>query len=415
MSATILPSAEESPGTGSTPAAGPGPRRGGAGFTLLLGALTAFGPMSIDMYLPALPAIAESLHSSAGGAQLTLSAFFVGFGGGQLVYGPISDRCGRRLPMLGGIVLYIVASCLCAAASGVGALTAFRLLQGLGACSGPLIARAMVRDLYDRDRGASMLSLMVLIMGAAPLLAPLLGGQLLLVAGWRSIFAAQTGFGLLCLLGGWVGGFETLEIAKRSGAGAGEMLARYRALLTDRAYLGYTISCGAAFSGMFAYFAGSPFVFIQLYRVPPQHYGFLFAVNVVGLMAGAALNSRLVLRYGTDRLLRYGVYAVAAAGGVLLVTAITGAGGLAGLVIPLAVYISSLSFVGANAMAGALSRFRHVAGTASALAGTIQFTLAALAGLAVGALNTGTALPMAAVIAGAGVVSLATHRALVRA
>ncbi len=414
MSASLQPSSTESLGA-PVSATAPGPRRGGTGFTLLLGALTGFGPMSIDMYLPALPAIAASLHSSASGAQLTLSSFFVGFGAGQLVYGPCSDRWGRRLPMLGGIVLYIAASCLCAVASGVGALTVFRLLQGLGACSGPLIARAMVRDLYDRDRGASMLSLMMLIMGAAPLLAPLVGGQLLVVSGWRSIFFVQTGFGVLCLLGGWFGAFETLEMAKRSGANAGEMLARYRGLLRDRTYLGYTISSGAAFSGMFAYFAGSPFVFIQLYRVPAQHYGFLFAVNIIGLMAGAAVNSRLVLRYGPDRLLQYGVTAAAVAGGVLLLTAVTGAGGLAGLVIPLAAYVSSLSFVGANAMAGALSRFRHVAGTASALAGTIQFTFAALAGLAVGAWNTGTAVPMAAVIAATGVASYITHRTLVRA
>ena len=395
--------------------AAPAASTSGPGYTLLLGMLTGFGPMSIDMYLPALPAIAGSFHATASGAQLTLSSFVGGFGVGQLIYGPCSDRWERRPPMLGGIALYIVASVLCAAAPGVAPLTAFRLLQGLGACSGPLLARAMVRDLYDRDRGASVLSLMVLIMGAAPLLSPIVGGQLLVVSGWRSIFGVQAAFGAACLLGAWVRGVETLEPAKRSNAGAGEMLAGYTALLRDRAYLGYTLSSGAAFAGMFAYFAGSPFVFIELYRVPAQDYGFLFAVNVIGLMAGAAANSRLVLRYGADRLLRYGVRAIALAGGALLIAAVTGAGGLVGLVIPLAVYISSLSFVGANAMAGALSRFRHVAGTASALAGTIGFALAALAGLAVGAVNTGSAVPMAAVIAGTGVISLATHRALVRA
>jgi DHA1 family bicyclomycin/chloramphenicol resistance-like MFS transporter len=387
----------------------------GAGFTLLLGMLTGFGPMSIDMYLPALPTISATLHGNASGAQLTLSSFLVGFGAGQLIYGPCSDRWGRRVPMLGGIALYIVASGLCALASGVGSLSAFRLLQGLGACSGPLLARAMVRDLFDRDRGASMLSLMMLIMGAAPLLAPILGGQLLLVSGWRSIFWVQAAFGAACLLGGWWRGTETLERAKRSTADARAMLSGYVVLLRDRAYLGYTISSGAAFAGMFAYFAGSPFVFIQLYRVPAQDYGFLFAVNILGLMAGAAANSRLVLRYGSDRLLRYGVRAVAVSGGALLVAAATGAWGLAGLVVPLAAYISSLSFVGANAMAGALSRFRHVAGAASALAGAIQFTLAALAGVAVGAQSGASAVPMAVVIAATGALSLATHRSLVRA
>jgi MFS transporter, DHA1 family, multidrug resistance protein len=392
-----------------------GVRTGGAAFTLILGALTAFGPMSIDMYLPALPTVAVSFGTSPSRVQLTLSAFFLGFGAGQLVYGPLSDRWGRRPLLLVGTGFYLIASFLCAVATGVQWLIPFRLLQGLSACAGPLIARAIVRDVYDRDRAAYMLSLLMLIMGAAPLLAPLLGGQLLLAAGWRSIFAVQGAFGALCFLAAWLGLAETLDEANRSHAGLGTMVARYGTLLRSRGYVGYALSSGAAFAGMFAYFAGSPFVFIRLYGVPPQNYGFLFALNVIGLMSCAAVNSRLVLRYGPDRVLRRGVAAVAVAGAALALTAITGWGGLAGLVIPLLVFISSISFISANAMAGALATSRHVAGTASALVGTIQFGLGALSGAAVGAFYNGTAVPMAAVIALTGLMSLLAHRLLVRA
>jgi len=192
------------------------------------------------------------------------------------------------------------------------------------------------------------------------------------------------------------------------------MVARYGILLRDRAYLGYTVSSGAAYAGMFAYFAGSPFVFIRLYRVPAQDYGFLFGLNVIGLMICAAVNSRLVLYHGADRLLRHGVVAVTVAGAGLLLAALTGWGGLAGLVIPLLAFIASTSFIGPNAMAGALAEFPHMAGTASALAGTIQFGLGAASGVAVGALGEGTAVPMAAVIAAAGLTSLLAHRLLVR-
>jgi len=385
------------------------------GLTAILGALTAFGPLSVDMYLPALPTLADSFATSPSQVQLTLSGFFVGFGLGQLVYGPLSDHWGRRPPLLAGIALYVGASLLCALSTRVTALIALRLVQGLGACAGPLIARAVVRDVYERDRAARMLSLMMLVMGAAPLVAPLLGGQLLLAFGWRSIFGVLAGFGVLCFLGAWLGLAETLDATRRSEASLIVRLGRYKALLRDRAYIGYSLSSGAAYAGMFAYFAGSPFVFIRLYRVPAERYGFLFALNVVGLMVCAAVNSRLVLRVGADRLLRGGVGAVAAAGGALVAAALTGWGGLAGLLLPLLVFIASLSFIGANAMAGALAAFPHMAGTASALAGTIQFGLGALSGALVSGLFDGTALPMAAVIALAGLTSLVAHRLLVPA
>lgn len=391
------------------------PPSGSAGLTVLLGALTAFGPLSIDMYLPALPALADAFAVEPSRIQLTLSAFFLGFGAGQLVYGPLSDRWGRRPPFLIGGSVYVVASLACALATRVEWLIGLRLLQGLGACGGPLSARAVVRDLHERDRAARMLSLLMLVMGAAPLLAPLLGGQLLLIFGWRSIFAVLAGFGILCLLGAGLRLPETLPPARRSRAGVGAMVAGYRALLRHRAFVGYAVSSGAAYAGMFAYFAGSPFVFIRLHHVPPQRYGLLFALNVVGLMACAAVNSRLVLIRGTDRMLRMGVTAVAAAGLGLLATAYTGWGGLLGLVLPILVFMASLSFIGANATAGALAAFPHRAGTASALVGTIQFGLGAGSAALVGALHDGTAAPMALAIALCGVTSFLVWRWVVPA
>jgi DHA1 family bicyclomycin/chloramphenicol resistance-like MFS transporter len=385
---------------------------GGPELTLILGALTAFGPLSIDMYLPSLPTLAESFGVSPSRIQLTLSAFLLGFGLGQLVYGPLADRWGRKPPLLAGIGLYVAASLLCALSTGATALIGLRLLQGFGGCAGPMIARAVVRDVYARDRAARTLSLMMLVMGAAPLLAPLAGGQLLLAFGWRSIFGVLAGFGVLCFLVAGLRLPETLDPTTR--ARASFPVAGYGTLLRDPVYLGYVLSSGAAYAGMFAYFAGSPFVFIRLYHVPAQHYGFLFALNVIGLMVGAAVNGRLVLRVGADRLLRLGVTAVAVAGGALLAAAASGRGGLAGLVIPLLAFIAALSFIGANAVASALAAFPHMAGTASALAGTIQFGLGALSGAAVSAFHDGSAVPMAAVIATAGLASLLAHRLLVR-
>jgi DHA1 family bicyclomycin/chloramphenicol resistance-like MFS transporter len=375
--------------------------------------LTALGPLSIDMYLPALPALAQSFGSSPSRVQLTLSAFFVGFGTGQLVYGPLADRWGRRPPLLGGVGLYVVASTLCALSPGVGLLIALRLLQGLGACAGPLIARAIVRDVYERNRAARMLSLLMLVMGAAPLLAPLLGGQLLVTVGWRAIFWTLSGFGLLCLATAGLALPETLGPARRSRGSFLGVLGRYAEIGSHGRFLGYVLASASAYAGMFAYFAGSPFVFIQLYGIPAQRYGFLFGLNVLGLMAGAALNSRLVLRFGADALLRVGVSTAAIAGLALVVVAATRLGGLPGLVVPIFCFMSSLSFIGANAMAGALSAFPQAAGTASALAGTIQFVLGALSGAAVGTLHDGSALPMGVVIAVAGLASFLMHRLLV--
>jgi DHA1 family bicyclomycin/chloramphenicol resistance-like MFS transporter len=380
---------------------------------LALGALTAMAPMATDMYLPGLPALADDLAISPTRAQLTLSAFFFGFGGGQLFYGPIADRFGRRVPLIVGLVLFTGASLGCALAHSVDTLIVLRFLQALGGGAGPVLARASVRDLYGGgDRAARVLSTMVLIMGAAPLFAPLLGGQLLLVGGWRAIFLALSAFGAVCLVAVLLVLGETLPFDQRLRISAVGMIRSYGLLIANRRYLGFALAAASITAGLFAYLTGSPFVFIKLYGVPAEHFGFLFAINVAGLLLGASINRRLVMRVGAHRLLSYALTAAAVAGLSLLAVALIGRGGLIALFVPLWCYISCMGFIGANAMACGLSLFPERAGTASALTGTLQFSIGALSGALVGLFNDGTALPMAAMIALAGVSGLAIQRRL---
>jgi DHA1 family bicyclomycin/chloramphenicol resistance-like MFS transporter len=380
--------------------------------TVALAALTAVAPMATDIYLPGMPALATDLGVPAAGAQLTLSAFFFGFGGGQLIYGPLADRFGRRPLMLAGLSLFTLASLGCALAENLGVLIGLRCLEALGGAAGPVLARAAVRDLYGGDRAARMLSTMVLVMGAAPLFAPLIGGQLVLLGGWRANFWALTGFGALCLAAILFVIGETLTPERRLRASAVGMIRSYGVLLANRRYLGFALGGGAVYGGLFAYLTGSPFVFITLYGVPAERFGFLFALNVAGLMLGASINRRLVLRLGAHRLLGRALIGSALAGCALLAVVLSGRGGLVALFVPLWCFIASLGFVGANAMACGLSLYPERAGTASALSGTIQFSIGALCGALVGALNDGSALPMAAVIGAAGLAGLTIQRRL---
>jgi DHA1 family bicyclomycin/chloramphenicol resistance-like MFS transporter len=378
-----------------------------------LAALTAFGPMAIDMYLPALPEIARGL-GSASGAQLTLGVFFFGFGFGQLVYGPLSDRYGRRIPLIAGLVLFTAATIGCALAPSMPALIFLRFVQALGGCAGPVIARAMVRDLWPRERAARVLSVMVLIMSLAPLLAPIAGGQVLVWAGWRAIFWILAGFGIFCIAAALVVIGETLPPERRAQRSVGGMIVAYAGLLMHRRYLSYALAGGMIYAGLFAYITGSPFVFITLYGVPPEHFGWVFGANVLGIMLVSSINGRIVVRVGIDRLLETGLAVGAVAGILLAVTAASGFGGFAGILVPLWFFVASIGMIGANAMAGALAIFPDRIGQASALAGTLQFLIGALGGTAVGALNDGTAVPMAGTIAAAGLLGLVLRRLLRR-
>lgn len=381
--------------------------------TILLGILAAFGPLSIDTYLSGLPAIGREFRVDDAAAQLTLSMFFVGLALGQAVYGPIADRLGRRGPLLVGCALYAAAAVGCALAPSINALIAMRFVQAIGGCAGMVISRSVVRDLFDAHESARMYSFLMLVMGVAPILAPLLGGQLLVLFGWRAIFWMLTGFGLLCFLMVAVGLPETLPPERRAVAGIGQVLRVYGGLLRDRHFIGYTLVGGLISAGMFAYISGSPFVFIDLYGVAPQNYGWIFGTNAFGIIAASQINRWLLARFRAETILRTALMVIMVSGVVLTVLAATGVGGLVGLLVPLFVCIAGYGFISPNATALAMAAYGRTAGSASALLGTLQFALGAAAGALVGVLANGTALPMAAVIAGCELVALATFFVLV--
>jgi DHA1 family bicyclomycin/chloramphenicol resistance-like MFS transporter len=383
-------------------------------FIVILGSLTAFAPLSIDMYLPAFPALRAHFGASAGAVQATLAVFFVGLACGQAVYGPISDRYGRRPPLLFGIALYVAASVAAACAPDIGSLTAARLFQALGGCAGMVIARAMVVDLFDERETARVFSLLMLVMGLAPILAPLLGGQFLALFGWTAIFWFFAGFGLLCLAAVLLGLGETLPPERRSAGGIVDALRAYRRLLADRRFVAFAATGALAMGAMFAYITGSPFVFIEMHGVSPQVYGLLFGTNAFGLIVASQINARLLRRFPGQAILPVAVAVALIADLALAAAVLADAGGLVGLMIPLFVTVSSLGFVMANASAAAMARATAHRGAASALIGVMQFALAAGVGALVGALQDGTARPMALVIAALGLAAFVASRIAAR-
>lgn len=385
----------------------------GVGFVAMLALLMSFGSMSVDMYLPAMPQIAQDLGITQAGVEASLSAFFLAFGLCQLFWGPLGDRYGRRGPVLAGILLYLAGSAGCAAASDITMLSFSRAMQAAGACAAPVLARAMVRDVFDRDRAASVFSLMMLIMGVAPMAAPLVGGQVLAILGWRAIFWVQAGFGLIAMVG-LLSQPETLHPTARANARVWDQVRAYGKLLSSGRFLGYALTSSMIYGGMFAYIAGTPFVYIDYFHVRPGLYGLLFGVNIVGMIIVNMVNSRLVLRLGTDRLLALGSACIAVFGIGLAVAGWTGFGGLYGIVAGLFLFMAFTGLIGANSTAGALASYPHMAGTASALMGSTQFVTGAVVGTLVGWLADGTPWPMTAIIGGVGVLGFVFNRVFIR-
>ncbi|RYE86864.1 MAG: Bcr/CflA family efflux MFS transporter [Myxococcales bacterium] len=369
------------------------------GLLLILGALTAFAPMSIDMYLPALPGIASDLGSTATGAQATVAAFFVGLSAGQLLYGPLSDRRGRRGPLLFGVALYVAASALCVVAPTMTTLIVARVLQALGGCAGVVIARAVVRDRFDHADSARIFSTLMLIMGVAPILAPLVGGAVMTHLGWRAIFGLLAAFGALVGLAVALGLPESRTEATLVRARSESPLRAYLALLAQPRLLAYVLTGGLSSAAMFTYITASPDLVIGTYGVPATSFGWVFGLNAAGIIGASQLN-RLLLRWlSPDRILRLTTAGAALAAAVLFATAQLGTLGLTGILVPLFFVIAAGDGVGAGEAAGALAQDPHRSGTVSALLGATQFGLgAAGAGLA-GVLHDGTARPMASLIA----------------
>jgi len=378
--------------------------------TFMLGSLTALGPLSIDMYLPSFQAIARDLTASPAQVQLTLAVFFVALGIGQAFYGPLSDRFGRRRPLCFGLALYVLASAGCALARSIEALVAWRFAQALGGCAGMVIARAVVRDRFDEREAARFFSLLILVTGLAPILAPSIGGQILVFFSWRAIFWTLAGFALVGFITATFVLPESLPPERRTEGGVATALRVYSRLLRDRAFMRCALSGALVISGMFAYIFGSPFVFMQIYGVRPERFGWIFGAIALGLISASQLNRVVLARVAGARILSHALVVTAAAGVILLVMAWTGVGGLAGLLGPLFVYIASLGFVLPNVIATALGPQGRNAGTASALLGTLQFGAGATVGALLGVLGDGTAVPMAGLIATCGLSALLVHR-----
>ncbi|WP_202922499.1 Bcr/CflA family multidrug efflux MFS transporter [Sinimarinibacterium sp. NLF-5-8] len=365
---------------------------------IILGIITAIGPMSIDMYLPALPSMQAHFGVSTGQIQLTLSIYFIGLAFGQLLYGPLADRFGRRALLLIGLGIYTVASVVCVLAPGIEVLSLGRLMQALGGCAGMVITRAMVRDRFEPEDTARIFAALVLVMGVAPILAPLVGGQLLNFFDWHSVFVVLTVFGALCWGLALTGLQETLA-QRGEPIRLSAVLRGYARLLVDRRFMAYSLASGLASAGMFSYISGSAFVFIEVFGISPQHFGWYFGANAAGFVVVSQFNHRLLRRSTPDQLLRRALLAYAGFSVVLVALAASGIGGLWGVAVPLFLVMSSLGLIYPNATAMAMAPFGANAGLASAAMGTLQFTVAAVGGAAVGHLHDGTALPMAAVIA----------------
>ncbi|PYB69837.1 Bcr/CflA family drug resistance efflux transporter [Pseudomonas sp. LB-090624] len=364
---------------------------------LILGALSAFGPLAIDFYLPAFPAMAQAFATDEKHVQATLAAYFLGLSIGQLAYGPVADRFGRRKPLMFGVTLFTLASLACAYAPNLDTLVLARFVQALGGCAGMVLSRAIVSDKCDPVASAKVFSQLMLVMGLAPILAPMLGGVLVNVSGWQSIFLALSLFSAGCLLAVSLGLPESLpaDMPRQPLSGA---LRQYLRLLADRVFLGHAVTGGIAIAGMFAYIAGSPFVFIQLYDVPAEHYGWLFGTNAAGFILVAQVNARLLAKRGPAYLLARAVWLYLIAGLVLLGVAALRPAQLWPLLVPLFVCIASLGCIIPNASACAMSGQGARAGSASALMGCVQFSVAAGAAALVGLLHDGSAVPMALVI-----------------
>ncbi|HET8743428.1 MAG TPA: multidrug effflux MFS transporter [Gaiella sp.] len=379
------------------PPAGRESARGGRTL-LILGSLAAFGPLSMDTYLSALPSIGDDLDASAASVQLTVTACLLGLASGQVVAGPLSDRLGRRRPLLVGLAGFTVVSLLCALAPTVWALAALRLAQGLCGAAGIVIARAVVRDLHEGVAAARAFALILVVTGLAPILAPVAGAGVLHVTSWRGIFVALAFVGALIGLATAVGLSESLPRARRRSDGLGTTLLVFRGLFRDRSFVAHGLATGLVFGAMFAYIAGSPFVLQEIYGLSPLGFGLVFGLNALGIVTASVLGSRVVARAGPRALLVLGLVQ-ACGGAALLLLAILLDLGVVVVCVALFTVVSSVGLVAPNATALALAEHPETAGSASALLGLMQFVVGAAAAPLVGVAGADDARPMAITIA----------------
>jgi MFS transporter, DHA1 family, multidrug resistance protein len=368
---------------------------------LLLGALIALGPLSIDLYLPALPGLTDDLSASPSSVQLTLTGILAGLGFGQLIIGPLADIYGRRRPLLAGIAVNIVTSLLCAVAPTIAILDVLRVLQGLGAAAASVVAMAVVRDLFTGRAAAAVISRLVMVMGIAPVLAPSLGSAVLEVGSWRTVFVVLAALGVLLGVLAAFGLKETLPPERRSAPGLRTVLQGYGVLLRDPSLVGFMLVASLTMAAVFAYVSGASFVLQDGFGLDERTFGLLFGVGAVGLIASSQVNVALLRRFSPGAILSTALIVAALAGAVMLFDAVTGTGGLLGIMVPIWVVLAMVALCGPNATALALAEHGQRAGAAAALLGAAQFVVGAVVAPLTGLGEAGSAVPMAATIAGA--------------
>jgi DHA1 family bicyclomycin/chloramphenicol resistance-like MFS transporter len=375
---------------------------------LLLGALTGLTALSIDMSLPSLPTLMAAFGTSADRAALTLSAFLIGYSLSQLFYGPMADRFGRRPPLLVGLALFTAGGIGCTFAGSIGELIAWRLVQGVGACAGPIIARAVVRDVYDRSRRVQVLSYLTVVMSVAPLLAPVIGGYLLTLH-WRAIFGLLALIGAAVLATTWRGLPESIPTRNRYATRPAELLRNLLDFSSRLVCIGFALLVCFVFCGLFSYISASPFVFIEVFGVRSDHFGYLFGLSAFALMTGALINTRLVPRVVPGTILKLGVGLMLLGGAAILLCTALRIGGVAGIVGPMLVYVVGMALVMPNAIAAAMEPVPHMAGFASSLIGCLQTAGGGMLGYLLGRLYDRSAVPMAVAIAGAAALAGVTY------
>jgi DHA1 family bicyclomycin/chloramphenicol resistance-like MFS transporter len=398
--------------TETVPMAAPGGARR-VWMAVVLGLLTAVAPLSMDMYLPALPALVNDFRTQQSLVQLTLTACLLGMALGQLLGGPVSDARGRRRPLLMGLGVYVLASALCAVTPSIWGLLALRFVQGFSGATGIVIARAIARDHYAGHHLTQFFAMLMLVNGAAPVLAPIVGGQLLRVTSWRGVFVVLAVLGALMWLAVALGLPESLPPQRRLTGGLRKTVGVMGRLAGDRTFMGFVLAQSLVYAGMFAYIGGSPFVLQKLYGVSPQGFSAAFAVNSVGIILASQFAARQASRFGERRVLLGGL-SMASAGGVLLLLAVAAHAPLYLVLPPLFFSVASVGMVGTTSTSLALQSKGESAGSASAMIGTCQMILGSLAAPLTGLGGTSTALPMGGVIALCDVGALAVFLGLAR-
>lgn len=389
------------------------PRPDSIPVAVLLTALVAFGPISTDMYLPSLPALVTDFQTDVPTVQLTLSAFMVAFALSMLVYGPLSDRFGRRPVLLGAVALYVVSSIACVFAPTIEALVVARVFQAMGCCAGPVLGRAVVRDVYGRDRAAQVLSYMGTAMALAPAVGPIAGGWLQVMFGWHAVFVVLSLFSLIALIGTYFMLDETNAHRNPYATSPKGIVRNYAALLSHRVYVGYLATIAACYCVIFSFISGSSFVLIEVVGLSPDLYGYCFATIVVGYMTGTFISGRFGRIVGGERLILIGGALGALGGGIMAFFAWTDQVTVLTIVLPQMLAMVGVGFVFPNSQAGAIGPFPQMAGAASALVGFFQMGVASVVGLAIGHAFDGTARPLATGVAVSGFLMLAFFLTLV--